>query len=268
VFNLDDWREEDWEQLATELETSQHWSILTQELTKSSKRRAVLEKLGSQTAVRTGKVRKWKGWWRNGSDNCASLTSPTECWISKEGHPNEEKVKAIQKALASSNEKDSPEAGDSEQERIYLNRSEVGLLGIHRLVQEGRVILRSGDGSTVGQDISAVVYRAEDGEKMFVKVGRANEGTSSTRPETGALAMPLTDTREKRKALIYIGDSSTLLTNAAACVGDGKCKSLSQYPDGDILREVVNELHYSVQQGVPTFRSLYTFPEPNQIFSV
>ena len=31
VFNLDDWREEDWEQLATELETSQDWSILIQE---------------------------------------------------------------------------------------------------------------------------------------------------------------------------------------------------------------------------------------------
>jgi hypothetical protein len=84
----------------------------------------------------------------------------------------------------------------------------VGLLGIHRLVREGRVILRSGDGSTVGQDMSAGVYRAEDGEKVFVKVGRANEGTSSTRPETGALAMALTDTRERRKALIYIGTNS------------------------------------------------------------
>jgi hypothetical protein len=30
-------------------------------------------------------------------------------------------------------------------------------------------------------------------------------------------------------------------------------KSLAQYPDGDILRGVVNELHHSVQQGVPTF---------------
>jgi hypothetical protein len=92
-------------------------------------------------------------------------------------------------------------------------------------VREGRVILRSGDGSTVGHDMNAGVYRAEDGEQMYVKVGRANEGTSSTRPETGALAIALTETRERRKALIYIGDSSTLLTNAAACVGEGKCKS-------------------------------------------
>ena len=253
VFNLDDWREDEWKQLTLELETSQTWTILTQELPKSSKRRAVLEKLGSQIAVGTGKVRKWKGWWRNGTDNCASLTSPTECWISKSSHPNAERVTAIQQALASSNEKDLPAAGDSELERIYLDGSEVGLLGIHRLVREGRVLLRSGDGSTVGQDMSAGVYRAEDGEQMYVKVGRANEGTSSTRPETGALAMALSETRERRKALIYIGDSSTLLTNVAACVGEGKCKSLAQFPDGDILREVVNELHYSVQQGVPTF---------------
>ena len=107
----------------------------------------MLEKLGSQIAVGTGKVRKWKGWWRNGTDNCASLTSPTECWISKSSNPNAERVTAIQQALASSNEKDLPSAGDSELERIYLDGSEVGLLGIHRLVREGRVLLRSGDGS-------------------------------------------------------------------------------------------------------------------------
>ena len=129
----------------------------------------------------------------------------------------------------------------------------MGLLGIHFLVREGRAILRSGDGSTTGQDMSTGVYRAEDGKELFVKAGRANEGTSSTRPETGALSLALTDTRDRNKVLIYIGDSSTLLNNASACVGEGKSKSLSQYPDGDILREVVNELHHSVQQGVPTF---------------
>ena len=60
--------------------------------------------------------------------------------------------------------------------------------------------------------MSAGDYRAEDGEQLYVKVDRANEGTLSTRPETGALAMALTETRGRRKALIYIGDSSTLLT--------------------------------------------------------
>ena len=136
---------------------------------------------------------------------------------------------------------------------FYLDGSEVGLLGTHQLVREGKAILRSGDGSTTGQDMSASVFRAEDGKDLYVKVGRANEGASSTRPETGALSPAVTDTHDRNKALIYIGDSSTLLTNAAACVGEGKGKSLAQYADRDILREVVNELHHSVQQGVPTF---------------
>ena len=39
-----------------------------------------------------------------------------------------------------SKEKDLPAAGDSELETIYLDGSEVGLLGIHRLVREGRAI--------------------------------------------------------------------------------------------------------------------------------
>ena len=253
IYNLDDWLDDDWRQLEIELENNADWTILTQELPKSSRRRAIIEKLGEIVAVGTGKVRRWKGWWRKGLDNCASLKNPTECWISKQAQPTEDKVKSIQEALASSKEKDLPAAGDSELETIYLDGSEVGLLGIHRLVREGRAILRSGDGSTTGQDMSTGVYRAEDGKELFVKVGRANEGTSSTRPETGALSLALTDTRDRNKLLIYIGDSSTLLTNAAACVGEGKSKSLSQYPDGDILREVVNELHHSVQQGVPTF---------------
>ena len=88
--------------------------------------------------------------------------------------------------------------------------------------------------------MSAGVYRAENGKDLYVKVGRANEGTSSTRPEIGALSLALTDTRDRNKALTYIGDSSTLLTSAAACVGEGKGKSLAQYADGDTLREVVD----------------------------
>jgi hypothetical protein len=101
-------------------------------------------------------------------------------------------------------------------------------LGIHLLVREGRVILRSGDGSTVGQDMSAGVYRAEDGEKVFCKGGQGKRRNVVNQARDGRARDGPDQTRERRKALIYIGDSSTLLTNAAACVGEGKCKSLSQ----------------------------------------
>ena len=60
VYNLDDWREEDWSQLETELENNAGWTVLTQELPQSSRRRAVIEKLGKLeiVAVGTGKVRR------------------------------------------------------------------------------------------------------------------------------------------------------------------------------------------------------------------
>ena len=115
--------------------------------------------------------------------------------------------------------------------------------------------------------MNAGVCRAEDGKELFVKVGRENEGTSSTRPETGALSVAINDTRDRDKALIYISDSSTLLTNASACFGDGKSESQSQYPDGDILQEVVNKLQHSVQQGVPPTFLIKVKPHGGEFFN-
>ena len=72
------------------------------------------------------------------------------------------------------------QSSTSESEMIYLDGSEVGLLRIHRLVREGKANLRSGDCSTTGEDMSAGVYQAEDDKDLYVKVGRANEGTFVT----------------------------------------------------------------------------------------
>jgi hypothetical protein len=113
-------------------------------------------------------------------------------WISKQAQPTEDKVQSIQEALASSNQKDLPAAKDSELKMICLDGSEVGLLGIHRLVREGKAILRSGDGRIDNRSRHECRrLRAEDGKDLYVKVGRANEGTSSTKPETGALSLAL-----------------------------------------------------------------------------
>ena len=87
--------------------------------------------------------------------------------------------------------------------------------------------------------MSAGVFRQEDGQILTAKVGRSREGVSSTRPETGALALALSDTKDRNKALICVGDSKALLTTVAGWVGEGNSKSLAQCPDGDILREVL-----------------------------
>jgi hypothetical protein len=97
--------------------------------------------------------------------------------------------------------------------------------------------------------MSAGVFRQEDGQILTAKVGRSREGVSLTRLETGALSLALSDTKDRNKALMSVGDSKALLTTVAGWVGEGKSKSLAQCP-GDILREVV--VHHSVERGVAT----------------
>jgi hypothetical protein len=66
--------------------------------------------------------------------------------------------------------------------------------------------------------ISAGLHRAEDGDEIYVKVGKAREGALSRRPETGAMALALTDTKTTR----LLGDSKLLLINLDNWVGEGK----------------------------------------------
>jgi len=252
VIVLNEWPEAELDLLETKLSRDQAWTVLTTELPKSSVRRKILEKWGRRIATGEGNVRKWKGWWKTGMDRCASYKIPSECWVSKEASPTSENVSQMEAALSSKDDKERPVGGNTPLELIYLDGSEVGLLGIHRLVRAGKALLRSADGSAEGSDMSAGVFRQEDGQILTAKVGRSREGISSTRPETGALSMALADTRDRNKALIYVGDSKALLTTVAGWVGEGKNKSLAQCPDGDILREVVDELHYSVEKGVAT----------------
>lgn len=96
------------------------------------------------------------------------------------------------------------------------------------------------------------VYRAEDGEVIYVTVGRTTEGTSSTRPETGALALALTDTRNTRLPMNYTGDSKNLRINVHNWIGEGKSKSLAQYPIWGILREVLTGLQCRMELELPT----------------
>jgi hypothetical protein len=58
-------------------------------------------------------------------------------------------------------------------------------------------------------------------------------------------------TLETETRLLYMWETRKLST-VAGWVGEGKNKSLAQCPDGDILREVVDELHHSVEKGVTT----------------
>ena len=138
---LNEWPEAELDLLETTLSRDQAWTVLTTELPKSSVRRKMLEKWGRRIATGEGNVRKWKGWWKTGMDRCASYKIPSECWVSKEASLTLGSVNQMEAALSSKDDKEHPVGGNTPLELIYLDGSEVGLLGIHRLVRAGKALL-------------------------------------------------------------------------------------------------------------------------------
>ena len=67
-----------------------------------------------------------------------------------------------------------------------------------------------------------------------MKVGRAEEGCSSSRPEGGALLLALRATRVEDD-LLYLGDNESVLTDISKWVGEGSKATLANAPNADIL---------------------------------
>lgn len=73
VYSKEQWTESDLVHLENELQQGQDWVVITPELKAGSTRREILEKNGVRVAVGQGKVRRWKGWWRSGTDKVLDL---------------------------------------------------------------------------------------------------------------------------------------------------------------------------------------------------
>jgi len=85
-----------------------------------------------------------------------------------------------------------------------------------------------------------------------IRVGRAEEGTSSLRPELAALHEALKHLPVGQDALLLI-DCQSVLTEIRKWIGEGCRPSLATVADSDILRSILPILHARIQAGAATF---------------
>ncbi len=83
------------------------------------------------------------------------------------------------------------------------------------------------------------------------KVGRENEGVSSTRPELVVLTDCLEDHGDD-VSLLYLTDSEEILQDIHRWIGCGVKLNLSKSPDADVLKKIVIKLQKRVLTGAET----------------
>ena len=88
--------------------------------------------------------------------------------------------------------------------------------------------------------------------KGCIRVGRAEGGTSSLRPELAALHEAQARLPVNQDALLLI-DCQLVLTEISQWIGEGCRMSLAKSADSDILRSTLPILHARIQAGVATF---------------
>ena len=85
-----------------------------------------------------------------------------------------------------------------------------------------------------------------------MKVGRTEEGCSSSRPEGGALLLALPATRAEDD-LLYLGNNESVLTDINKWVGEGSKVTLANAPNAGILTEIIEKLREQTEKGSATF---------------
>ena len=88
--------------------------------------------------------------------------------------------------------------------------------------------------------------------KGHLRVGRAEEGASSLRPELAALEAAL-EAVEVEKDLLLLVDCRTALTEIEKWIGEGSKVCMATVKDADILRAVIERLRKRIEAGAATF---------------
>jgi ribonuclease HI len=83
------------------------------------------------------------------------------------------------------------------------------------------------------------------------KVGREDEGVSSTRPELVALTECLEDHGDD-VSLVYLTNSEAILQTSHRWIGCGTKLNLSKSPDADVLKKIIIKLQKRVLAGAAT----------------
>jgi hypothetical protein len=101
--------------------------------------------------------------------------------------------------------------------------------------------------------MGAGVYIVKSRKALRCRVGRSSESRTSLRVETGASYLALEHGKVIRAPTFVLADSANHLSEIDNWVGPGKYPTLHCSKDGDIVRGVLELLHYRVNLGFPTF---------------
>ena len=212
---------------------------------------------------------KIKGWWRSGDIRVKKPKKTYKCWVKNKTKVPMGAQDVIITALQAPNlnsGKDEYVVDTTGHETHYWQGTESGLLGAF----EFQGACTAGDGSCdMGSKSMGAGFcnlgqlgwntqtplpppsLQDQRTRNSRKVGREDEGVSSTRPEMVALAECLED-HDDKISLLYLTDSEAILQAIHRWIGCGAKLNLSKSPDADVLKRVIIKLQKRVLAGAAT----------------
>ena len=171
------------------------------------------------------------------------------CWTHEEAKIGDGAARQVAAAWEHESSKDECVAQLEGNEEAFWLGSEIGMLGGYGF----HGVTFGGDGANEKGSMGAGCCCHQDpGVERRARVGRAEEGCSSGRPEGGALLLALRATRAEED-LLYLGDNESVLTDVNKWVGEGSKATLANAPNADILAEIIEKLRERIEKGSATF---------------
>ena len=94
--------------------------------------------------------------------------------------------------------------------------------------------------------MGAGFYRHDTGKVGCCKVGNSDEGESSNRSEHAAVALALENSLAADQNIVILTDSKCLLDSIQPWISEGGNPMIHKFPDGDILRGIIELLRKRV----------------------
>ena len=249
VVNWTGLGEEDRATLRPQLESTSGWIILA--LSTGTKQIPPVQG-AKQLLIATGKTYRQKGWWKSGQDKLVAYDKEVVVWISDKDSVRTAHAEKLKSLLESKSGKDQPAQCSKGHEDTYWAGTEAGLLSI----PDFKGIIYATDGSLSAEGMGAGFYRHDTRSGGCCRVGNSDEGGSSNRSEHAAAALALENSliaeADRDKGIVILTDSKCLLDSIQPWIGEGCNPMIHKFPDGDILRVIIELLRKRVDRGLFT----------------
>ena len=167
-------------------------------------------------------------------------------WINGKDTVQAEMVDKLMSLLTSKCGKDQPAQNSVGHEDEYWAGTEAGLLNILKI----KGIIYATDSSLSSEGMGASFCRHDTGTGGCCNVGNSDEGGSSNRSEHAAAALALKNSlaANLKQNIVILTVSTCLLDLIQPWIGEGCSPMIHKFPDGDILREIIELLRKRVDK--------------------